>query len=178
MLADLTGNGRRAAVYALRLYDRFPVMGGCYLTSLFGYYFFKYDLAVSAEPVIGWINDGTDDVYISHAWVEIDGDKIDISFARVEHPDIQRAGAVIVIDRVVLPGYAYSYHRERSKAAQRVLRDATRRSPSDRDIIESKEHEHALILSISKDDSRIRDYLDNAPDGSTYADLSRLIQAP
>jgi hypothetical protein len=175
VLGDLAGDDRRAAFYAMRLHERFEIVGGCYLIALFNYYLFKHDLSIDVTPVIGWINDGTDEHFISHAWVERGGLKIDASLDRVEDPKVNPPGAVLVLDRVVLRGHTYTYYRERTEAARRAARAAAKSSPLSRDLVEMKEHEHSMVLSISKDDSRIREFLDNAPPGCTYDDLRALM---
>jgi hypothetical protein len=42
------------------------------------------------------LNDGTDDIMISHAWLDYDGRKTDITLANTERPDIIPIGQVII----------------------------------------------------------------------------------
>jgi hypothetical protein len=57
-------------------------------------------------PVVGWITDGRDDIAISHAWLDVNGKKIDLTLGRVIHESM--------LVRVVIRGSKHSYFVERS----------------------------------------------------------------
>jgi hypothetical protein len=64
--------------------------------------------------VVGYVNDGTDDIMISHAWLDYNGKKTDVTLANTERPDMTPVGQVIVLNRVVRNGHEYTYHLEQS----------------------------------------------------------------
>lgn len=171
----LSGDDRRVAFYSLRLHDRTSLVSACYLLTIFQYLFFKNELDIITEPVIGWVNDGTDEQMISHAWLEFHGAKVDISLDRTEYPEILRPGSLMVLDYMVAKGHPYTYHRQRSQAARKHAQQLARTSAEAADIVALKEREHASVLSISKDDSRMRAWLEAAPPDRTYEALRRLV---
>jgi hypothetical protein len=50
-----------------------PLDGACYRASLFLKLFLEQEYGIDANVVVGFVNDGTDELYASHAWLECHG---------------------------------------------------------------------------------------------------------
>lgn len=148
---------------------------GCYHLAFFmTSYLSRQGLQV--KPIIGWVNDGTWQGMTSHAWIEFDGKKTDISLVCTSHPDAQPTGALIIHDRIMRPGMAdYSYYQNDDGAVQSAL-DWMRGVPEFMSALRYKEAEHAEMVAIAAE-GRMDSYLANAPHGTKFADLARLIEA-
>ena len=175
----LSPDERKIVKVARALVDRFirPLRstGMCYRMTAFLTERLAVD-GVTVEPVIGYINDGTDEVMISHAWIEFAGKRTDVTLGITEHPEEQLAGEVIVVDRVVAQGQQYSYHRQMTEAGRLAL-ELMRAKPEVRAVLEAKEVEHATMSAMMQTSQRRRDFLDAAPDGWTYDRIANVIGA-
>ena len=122
------------------------------------------------------MNDGSDDVYISHAWLDYAGKKTDLTLARMERPDVTPPGDVLILDFPFRRQHKYSYHLAKSTEAiafeKELLRD-----PANAAALRHKNAEHAMMTGLSKDQSGMREYLDAAPDGLTYRRFTSFIVA-
>lgn len=169
-LDALTDEERVVFDSARALFDRFihpeRVSEMCYHSVFFLHEYVKNSHGIIIEPVIGYINDGTDEVLISHAWLEFGGKKTDVSLAFTSRPEINPPGQLIYLDRVFGRGHAYSYHREMSEAGRAALEEF--RIAGNAAMVDHKEREHARMLAMAEDHGRIRTYLDSAPKGMTY----------
>lgn len=170
-LFDLRDEQRIIAAAALRAYDRIPLEGACYRLSAFIYMLLKLEFGIFGRPVVGWVNDGTQDLFASHAWFSYDGTITDIAIARASRPDTTPPGAVLILDRIAIPGHAYTYHKKRDADALRAQRQAASESPSAAAFVEHKEREHAMVERFYGDDASMRAFLDGAPDGLDYESL-------
>ena len=167
ILDRFEGKHRIVAGAAINLFDRFILpkrfTGACYqITMTLEKYLFEIH-GISSSTIVGYVNDGTDDIMISHAWLECDGMKIDLGLYVVERPDIIHTGAVIVLDRQLLPGSVeYRYHLVRPAVStaivERMLRD-----PSTAHVARHKEIEHEEMLKRSRDPVLRDAYLAGAP---------------
>lgn len=158
---------------ARALFDRFIhpecISEMCYHSVFFLHEDIRNSHGIIVDPVIGYINDGTDDVLISHAWLEFGGKKTDVSLAFTSRPEINPPGQLIYLDRVFGRGHTYSYHREMSEAGRAALEEF--RITRNAAIVEHKEREHAKMLAMVEERGRIRTYLDSAPKGMTYQEI-------
>jgi hypothetical protein len=95
-LDALTEEERVVYQSARALFDRFihpeRVSEMCYHSVFFLHEYIKNSHGIIVEPVIGYINDGTDELLISHAWLEFSGKKTDVSLAVTSRPDINPPG--------------------------------------------------------------------------------------
>jgi len=158
-----------------RIIARLGASGMCYRMAFFLTEFLEREHGITAQPVVGYVNDGGDRFMSSHAWVELDGRKTDISLTIMEQPTLP-AGALLILDRVFKPGRAtYSYHRERDQAALDLLADYARRAPHLAEDIRLKEAEHRRMVEVAQTPEQRRAYLDAAPDGLNYEAMSALI---
>jgi hypothetical protein len=170
----LSTEQQRIATISARLHDRVELVGACYLLTFFLHQFFKCEYNIVTKFVIGWINDGTDDLMISHAWLEYDGRKTDVSITCTEHPDVQKSGPMLIHDAIIVPGeVSYTYHYQRSAAGLLAVREIAKDKP---DFVEFKEQEHAFMRGLTTSDSKMRDYLDNAPIDRNYRALRALVK--
>lgn len=132
---------------------------------------------VDTTPVVGYINDGTDDVMVSHAWLEYDGKKTDLTLARAERPDLNPLGEVLILDFPFRQGHKYTYHLVKPAAAvaeeERWLED-----PRSAGVVLQKRAEHVLMTGLAQSRERMQVYLDNAPDRLVYQFFSDLLDTP
>jgi hypothetical protein len=147
--------------------------GMCYRMTFF-LHLYLAELGIQTTPVVGYVNDGTDDVMISHAWLDYNDKKTDITLANPEYPDITPIGQVIVVDRVVHDGHVYSYHLEQSTKglAEEAL---MLRKPRSAEIVNMKRAEHSAMLARARNASAMRAYIDSAPDRMTFEKLKAAV---
>lgn len=177
--SGLSDEARIIAHVAERLEERL-VRGrrfteGCYHLAFFMTHYLALK-GIPVTPIIGWVNDGTWEGVTSHAWIEFEGKKTDISLVCTSHPDVQPTGALIIHDRIMRAGMAsYSYHENGDASVQASL-DWMRRDSDLTDVLRHKEAEHAEMIAIACE-NRIESYLAKAPPGTTFVDLVRLIES-
>ncbi|WP_288200080.1 hypothetical protein [uncultured Pleomorphomonas sp.] len=180
LLASCDGDAKVVAGSAIKLFERFILpkhyTRGCYLVTMVLHRFLAEEHGIATIPVVGYVNDGTDDIMISHAWLEFDAMKTDLTLNVVEHPDVIRPGDVVVLDTVLRPGVLhYSYHRERPAEAiavvNRMLSD-----PASANIARHKEIEHEAMLVRSRDASLMDAYIAGAPLDCGYAAMTAVLR--
>lgn len=82
---------------------------GCYHLAFFMAHFLE-QRGVHVTPVVGWISDGTWEGLASHAWIEYEGKKVDVSLVRTSDRENQPYGEMLVLGRVLRKGdVAYQY---------------------------------------------------------------------
>lgn len=147
----------------------------CYHSVFFLNEYLREKHGIATLPVIGYVNDGTDDIMMSHAWLDFGGRKTDVSLAVTEHPDVSPAGELIVLDKVIKVGHKYSYHHDMGAAGLRALQSV--RASGGQAIVEHKLQEHLLMVARAKDPALIRPYLDAEPNGFDYLKIVKLVEA-
>lgn len=168
-LEVLSPTEQEVAKTAARVFRRVKLWGACYHLTFFLNEYLKQEKGIDTQAVVGWVNDGTDDIMCSHAWLEINGKKTDIAIARPQYEE-NPEGALLILDRIIQPGKRkYTYHTERSHAAMRALD----RIPYQ--AVQFAEIQHNEMVSISKDEKGRRRYLSEVPSHSNYRALIRLI---
>lgn len=179
MLERFEGQHRIVAEAAINLFDRFILprrfTGACYQVTMTLEKYLADAHAIASKTVVGYVNDGTDDIMISHAWLEFDSMKVDLGLHVVERPDVVHTGAVIVLDQQLLPGTVnYSYHLVRPAASlavvQRMLLDS-----STAQVARRKETEHETMLQRSRDPALRDAYLACAPTESSFASMTSVL---
>lgn len=172
-LDALTVEERVVYCTARALYDRFirpeRVTEMCYHSVFFLHEYIKNSHGIIVEPTIGYINDGTDEVFISHAWLDFRDKKTDVSLTFTSRPEINPPGQLIYHDRVFGQGHAYSYHLEMPNAGRVALEEI--RISGGANMVDKKDREHTRMLALAEDRSQIRTYLDSAPKGMTYEEI-------
>jgi hypothetical protein len=113
--AGQTAGERVVADVAERLFNRFikpaESTGMCYRLTFF-LHLYLADKGVQTVPVVGYINDGSDDIMISHAWLEFGGKKTDLTLGITEDPDLNPVGNVIILDQILFSGLTYTYQAQ------------------------------------------------------------------
>ncbi|WP_139015808.1 hypothetical protein [Ensifer aridi] len=112
---------------------------------------------------------------ISHGWLEYNDMKIDLGLHVVEHPDVVKPGALLVLDQVLRPGLInYTYHLERP-APSLLLVQHMLANPATAAVARHKETEHAAMLARSRDGVLMSAYLNGAPTGSDFATMTSVL---
>lgn len=176
-LATLTQSEREVAQISMRAHERIVkgkrLLGACYLLSFFLHQYLKREKGIETTVVVGWINDGTTPLMISHAWFEFGGKKSDITLTHTEHPDVQLTGELIILEHVVRSGRVkYTYHRQWSMEAVIALQKLREEMPW---FVDAKEAEHLQMEEMSESEAMIQKYLNATPDDRNYDALSRLL---
>ncbi len=158
---------------ALAFYERFILpkryTGGCYLTTMFLHRFLKEEHGIVTDPVVGYVNDGTDDIMISHAWIELDGRKTDVTLNVVD-PNISMSGGLLILDTEIVPGQArYGYHHQMTAAGEGA--NAALIAAGMGGLLRHKQQEHQMMLGIIADPRRMADHHSAAPSGLGYDDM-------
>ncbi|MCB1470697.1 MAG: hypothetical protein KDK08_26890 [Rhizobiaceae bacterium] len=180
LLSSCTGEAKTVAVTSIALFEKFILQksytGGCYLTTMMLHRYLKEEHAIETTPVVGFVNDGTDNIMISHAWLEHEGQKTDLTLHLTEHPEAQLPGALLVLDHVLRPGLVnYSYHLERSPEAYAAL-EPLRRDPTTAAIVAHKEAEHQTMLARANNQDLMTAYIDGAPVELGYAAMTSVLR--
>lgn len=181
-LDNLTEDERTAYDLTQRLLQGFikpmGMHGACYRVSVLLNRLLTKEYGVASNIVLGWINDG-DDIFISHAWLEIGTKKIDLMAERPMHEESNR-GPTIILDHVFkgASNITYSYHLHKTPAALAVDAAMAAEDPFYREMLGVKDAEHAKIAAAIASDSTRDDFLDECAhqsgDGYTY---SRILSA-
>jgi hypothetical protein len=153
--------------------------GACYRVSVLLNRILASEYCVASDVVLGWINDG-DNIFISHAWLEVGGKKVDLMAERPMHEESNR-GPTIILDRAFRgsSNITYSYHRNKTSAALAVDAAMAAEDPFYRTMLGVKDAEHAKIATAIASDSAKDAFLDECAarsgDGYTYARIMSVI---
>ena len=151
-----------------------PVEGACYRYALFLRLFLKEHFDIDGEAVVGFVNDGSNEVYSSHAWFEYEGRKTDLAISR---PLMSELPGPLTIHGVELaPGHAWTYHRRRTKEGELLVKMLLNSGHRATSVLCGKEAEHNTMTLISEKDNLIRWFLGRAPDGFTYRRLATAVK--
>lgn len=142
--------------------------GGCYRITFLLKAILEKEHQIQSDAIVGFVNDGTDDTMISHAWLEYRGRKIDLTLANVEQG--QNRGPLLILDYEFKSSGAhkYSYHQQRGERGDQVIKRLLEADSHYRNLIAQKEQEHLAMSDRAKSLDSIINYLDSAPDGYTY----------
>jgi hypothetical protein len=153
-----------------------PLDGACYRASLFLKLFLEQEYGIAANAIVGFVNDGTDELYASHAWLEFQGQRTDLTLCRPMSPEVQKRGQLVIHGRVIADGWSqYTYHRERSPEGLRVIQQLMS-DPSTRPMVTEQEELHLRMVATAKSNALIRPYLDGASDGLTYDRIAAVVK--
>jgi hypothetical protein len=180
-LESLQPAQRTVADIALRLHSNFVVpkrlVAACYPLAFFLCLYLWREHQVRTRAVVGFVCDETSPVQMSHAWVELDGAKTDVSLTITERPRYVPTGALLILDRVMQRGTAsYTYHlTESPESIQADAADAKRHAGA-REVREMKEVEHAQMLARASDDAAMSAWLSGAPSHIGYEAMAAAVQ--
>ena len=180
VLDGLSGDAAMIATTAIALFERFVLpkryTGGCYLTTMFLNRFLREEHDIATQAVIGYVNDGTDDIFTSHAWLEVEGLKTDLTLNVVEHGHAVPNGAALVLDRVLREGKVrHSYHLQPTEAGlnqNRSMMDV----PELRALLQHKDREHREMLDRAVSAKAMASFMAGAPPGLRYEDMRGAVQ--
>lgn len=175
-LASLDEQERRLVHTAKALGKALPLDGACYRASLFLKLFLEQEHAIGGEAVVGFVNDGTDDLYASHAWFEFRGRRTDLTLCRPMNPEVQKRGSLVIHGRVIADGWPrYTYHAQRPPEGLAVINQLMS-APSTRPMVAEQEELHRRMAATATDNALIRAYLDGAPDSLTYERIAAAVR--
>jgi hypothetical protein len=176
-LVGLSPEEKQVADVAQRLLTRFidpsEATGMCYRLTYF-LHLHLLEKGIKATPVIGYVNDGTDDVFMSHAWLDYEGKKTDLTLARAERPDLNPPGDILILDFPLRRAGKYTYHVTKSAAAFAVESEWLK-DPRAAGVVRQKAAEHEAMEKRARSTEEMRVFLDRAPDGITYDRLTSII---
>lgn len=151
----------------------------CYRLAFFLHAYLAKEHGVSTEAVVGYL--GSDDMFaqVSHAWIELNGKKTDLSLAFRENAlagEPMSPGEVLILDHVVRPGVPHVYTREETEASRTAKDQLRRRSPQFATAFEDEDAEHDLQKATGRSLETILAFLNDTPDGVTYDRMARTIE--
>lgn len=144
--------------------------GACYWISILLNRVLAKEYGIESDVVLGWIHDG-DNLFISHAWLEMRGKKTDLM---AERPgvDSSKRGPTIVLDYIFkgASNTMYSYHLDKTPEALAKDEEEIAADPTFLARLRAKDKEHARIArAIASDaakDASLAEYVD--PDGESH----------
>lgn len=178
LLSCADENEKTIATCAIALFERFILpnayTGGCYLVTMTLSQFLAKEHGIQARPVVGYVNDTTDNIMISHAWLEYGGKKTDLTLNLTEHPI--KPGPLLVLDESLRPGLLpYTYHNKRTIEGlievQRMMND-----PDLAIIANRKEIEHQAMLARSHNEELMSAFLNAAPPQCNYNAMAAVMR--
>jgi hypothetical protein len=176
-LDSLSPDERVIADAAQRLLQRFidpsEATGMCYRLTFF-LHLYLTDKGIKTAPVIGYVNDGTDDVFVSHAWLVYESRKTDLALGSAERPDLNPPGDILILDFPFRRAGKYTYHLTKSSAAVAVENEWLK-DPQAAGLVRHKAAEHQAMAHRASNPRGMRTFLDLAPDGLSYNRIAAVI---
>lgn len=178
--ASLSPEGKIVAEVAQRTYDKvvceLKMTEACYNLAFFLFEYLHRKHAIKVKIIVGWANDGKWDGATSHAWLEYEGKRIDISLAKTSHPEEQPPGDLIILDHVVKRGVvSYQYWQTLPEKAATALEEMRATSAELSSVIARKEQEHQKMQELSMSPDGVEQFYRNAPRNMNYDALARII---
>ncbi|UDM18913.1 hypothetical protein [Vogesella sp. XCS3] len=176
-LAGLSSEEKAIAAVAQRTYDgivgRLGMTEGCYNLAFFLQAYLQRVHGIKVDVVVGWVNDGQWGGATSHAWIEYQGKKIDISLNKTSNPEAAPPGDMIILDRVVHPGkVSYTYWPTLPDHAAAVLSEMAADHPEVGAIIDHKNREHERMQALARMPGGADLYFKDAPPNCSYSFLA------
>jgi hypothetical protein len=157
----------------LRFIDPSEATRMCYRLTYFLHLYF-IEKGVSTKPAFGYVNAGTDDVFMSHAWLDYLGKKTDLTLYRAERPELNPPGDVLILDHPFRRAGTYTYHLTKSAAAHAV-ENAWLKDLRGGALVRHKAEEHETMQRRSLNATEMRTFQDSGPHGLTYQRLRSII---
>ena len=166
--------GNAAIALLRRVISPNRASGLCYWSTFFLTTYLRDVHKISVEPRVGYVWDQETPLMASHAWLEFNGKKTDVSLAVTENQEVQLVGRVLVHDYVYRPGHEYLYFQERPpealQALSNLLADAQYAG-----LVEHKEAEHQQMSAVATSRELQAAYLADAPLPLSYRVISSAI---
>ena len=179
ILHNSTGDARLVAEAAIQLFENYiaPLRysNGCYLTTMVLHRYLLDERGIETDPIVGYVNDGTDDIFISHSWLEYEGRKTDITLHIVDPMLPAKSGALLVMGQILKPGELdYSYHAGLTPAALAANLQMSR-DPHLKALLAHKEVEHRQMAARAADDNLMKQFVAMAPPQFSYEAMRRAL---
>lgn len=163
--ASLTEKERVVAATALHIHERLAKQSGlvqaCYFYALFMKKYLKQEKGIDVTTVVGW--GSNDKIVFGHAWIDVDGKRVDVSLTRTIRPDLAPPGELIVLDRVMKAGATYAYHPETTEEIKNTA------GQEQLDFC-------AKMRRIAADNGLIDKYFEDGPPQYRYATVLKLLR--
>lgn len=172
---DLKGDSKVVAEAAIYAFENIVIprkmFAGCYHLAFFLREYLAREKAVGVEMIVGWITDESWEGATSHAWIEHEGKKTDISLWLTERPEIQLRGSVLINEFEFLKGLVtHVYHKDFPESAKPFLQTISENAEL-KSVIEQKANEHLQIKKLSEESAGADDYFRGAPASMKYEAL-------
>jgi len=152
-------DGEKVRMCAKNLFERHMLpnghRGACYFLTFLLHHHLAKRHKVMTQPVIGFVNDGTDKIWGSHAWLMFEGKKTDLAIHLPMHPEVSPFGHAQILDEIVRRGeadYLYALEVPSDGATDQELiaafKDAERRAEFEQ-IAAHKQQEHQMMKEIA-----------------------------
>ena len=151
-------------------------VSGCYQITFFLKAALEKEYGIKSNAVIGYVNDGTDDVFISHAWLEYNNKKTDLTLTNVTS-GLSR-GALLILDKKFQDHRMtdYTYHLQMTDEAKAEIQNIIENGGQA--IVFRKEKEHNFMLDICESTDKIIEFLNTEPRGINYEKLLSIASTP
>jgi hypothetical protein len=151
------------------------MQGACYRSAIFVRLYLKETHGIEGPSVVGFVNDGEEPNYASHAWYEYQGKRTDLALAHPDDPSRTPPGPLVIHGVTAEPGHVYSYHDTVPEIGQEFI-EKFKSHPVFAQILRAQAGSHAEAFACANDDALSRAYLDNAPDGWGYQKIVDFIR--
>lgn len=179
-IAGLEGDEKTVAQAAINAFENvvlaLHMTCGCYYLAFFLRHYLKREKDIDVEMVVGWVTDDSWEGGISHAWIEHQGKRTDISLWQTEHPDVQLPGSVIIQGFDYQHGVkVYYYYRDLPESARSYL-DLASKTAEGGGVYRHKDAEHLKIKGLAEKDGGTAEYFSMAPSGMKYEEMARAMR--
>lgn len=151
----------------------------CYRLAYFLHAYLAKEHGISTEAVIGYLGSADQFAQLSHAWVEFNGKKTDLSLAYREDAlagEPMPPGEVLILDHIARPGVPHAYTREETADSIASKKRLQQQNPRTATLFEEETALRALVMTYQGNLDTILSYLNDAPDGVTYDRMARIIE--
>ncbi|MFM9901536.1 MAG: hypothetical protein ACKVOT_11010 [Polaromonas sp.] len=178
--AGLFGDEKIVAEVAIEVFKRVVfarhMTGGCYNLAFFIREYLKREKDIDVEMVVGWITEDSWAGCSSHAWIEHNSKKTDVSLSITEQPNIQLTGSVIIQDFDYRRGATtYVYQRESPANARIYLDLAASKSAEFNRNYRRKEIEHLSMKALAEREGGASEYFNMAPVDMKYETMKKIM---
>jgi hypothetical protein len=173
--ANLDASEHSVVSVAERLHNVLPTFGAIYRAAFFLHHYLANTHAVSGEVIVGFVHNGMDDVYRSHAWYVFQDRVTDLAISRMGGVGSDRAGSLLIHGFEFAPGaMTWSYHTGRPSGSRIALQDMVP-DPENSEELQQAEDLHLHAVDLACHPRKMREYLDQAPDEINYRVLANML---
>jgi hypothetical protein len=174
---NLDYSEREVVASAEQLNAVLPALGATYRAAFFLHHYLANLYAINGEIIVGFVNNGEDNIYRSHAWFLYENQPTDLAISRLGGVGSDQAGPLLIHGFEVKPGKKkWEYHRARPSGSVLAVQELVP-DPEDTDAVRHAEELHMHLANVALNSSMVRAYLDQAPDKMDYMALTDLMKA-